>query len=130
MQPGEMVKPVYPRVGGGNEPSERVIPADGGLSPRGRGKRTLRTRHPGGRRSIPAWAGETQGQAVETCDCQLYPRVGGGNSPCKSAAKSISGLSPRGRGKPRVVINGVKAAGSIPAWAGETPIPTPMEARW
>ena len=55
-----MTGAVYPRVGGGNPQIYRRCECVGGLSPRGRGK-------PGAdecaypcRRSIPAWAGETQ----------------------------------------------------------------------
>ena len=32
---------VYPRVGGGNPPSDRRLPTAAGLSPRGRGKRLI-----------------------------------------------------------------------------------------
>ena len=51
---------VYPRVGGGNHlPSAAECDAEG-LSPRGRGKHiSLRWRRRR-RRSIPAWAGETE----------------------------------------------------------------------
>ena len=51
---------VYPRVGGGNDPSGAVPLAVSGLSPRGRGKRAEIVSDVGGGRSIPAWAGETR----------------------------------------------------------------------
>ena len=65
---GNLAKPaldaVYPRVGGGNEPHYRLLLGFQGLSPRGRGKRRLTAGRLAGLRSIPAWAGETPGQAV------------------------------------------------------------------
>ena len=53
------IRMVYPRVGGGNVAVIAARLRREGLSPRGRGKRTLW--RDGGRdvRSIPAWAGET-----------------------------------------------------------------------
>ena len=50
---------VYPRVGGGNFPSDSGETKNCGLSPRGRGKRNPLTTAAARARSIPAWAGET-----------------------------------------------------------------------
>ena len=50
---------VYPRVGGGNTGSGQEWRWDGGLSPRGRGKRAVSAAQKHPPRSIPAWAGET-----------------------------------------------------------------------
>ena len=54
---------VYPRVGGGNTVTDMMAALHRGLSPRGRGKqrRMLPDERP--KRSIPAWAGETYGEA-------------------------------------------------------------------
>ena len=46
--------------------------------------------------------------------------MGGGNPTATPIRKCASGLSPRGRGKRRAVVDSGKARGSIPAWAGET----------
>ena len=52
---------VYPRVGGGNGLGYPAGCPPHGLSPRGRGKPTYRPLTCCRRRSIPAWAGETNG---------------------------------------------------------------------
>ena len=54
---------VYPRVGGGNNPANRSAAKPEGLSPRGRGKPQDITQVQTQDRSIPAWAGETLGNA-------------------------------------------------------------------
>ena len=53
---------VYPRVGGGNLENVREGMPENGLSPRGRGKPSLRAFEGLLRGSIPAWAGETHWQ--------------------------------------------------------------------
>ena len=73
---------------------------DQGLSPRGRGKPAAGRAgkdHPG---SIPAWAGETQARGLDYRLPRVYPRVGGGNPFGLALASTMTGLSPRGRGKP------------------------------
>ena len=119
---------VYPRVGGGNPTSPPTTPRTLGLSPRGRGKRSLLIHRPQRRRSIPAWAGETHqavGCAIHTA---VYPRVGGGNWQNRSRMSTGDGLSPRGRGKRYVGPCRAIAVRSIPAWAGETrPPPGPEQ---
>ena len=50
----------------------------------------------------------------------VYPRVGGGNSNSSLTCWTISGLSPRGRGKPQFIAQNAFRPRSIPAWAGET----------
>ena len=111
---------VYPRVGGGNHRRGRHIRRHGGLSPRGRGKRS----EWGGVRaylwSIPAWAGETHGAGVGGHMDEVYPRVGGGNAQRQGYVRARRGLSPRGRGKPQLCAACGDGARSIPAWAGET----------
>ena len=46
--------------------------------------------------------------------------MGGGNVGLDSIGAAHGGLSPRGRGKPSLNINGGMMKRSIPAWAGET----------
>ena len=50
----------------------------------------------------------------------VYPRVGGGNNCIIARRSSISGLSPRGRGKRHLSGSPCRILRSIPAWAGET----------
>ena len=111
---------VYPRVGGGNAVLPPGTYCRQGLSPRGRGKPLGYPAADGSGRSIPAWAGETRRNRSRSPELTVYPRVGGGNiirpRPCRLA----SGLSPRGRGKRRVLIRRRPHRRSIPAWAGET----------
>ena len=120
---------VYPRVGGGNPQVATEVGGAGGLSPRGRGKPPGCNRSRRGRRSIPAWAGETGGGGGPAVQGEVYPRVGGGN--LIPAVKDVGyhGLSPRGRGKHAGPSPFIRQQGSIPAWAGETPIlPMPCPA--
>ncbi len=109
-------------MGGGNPPSERQRSLMRGLSPRGRGKPigSIQIQERAG--SIPAWAGETAHALVLQPAQEVYPRVGGGNSPQDRRLQVLFGLSPRGRGKrdPTAPIREVRR--SIPAWAGETPV--------
>ena len=70
---------VYPRVGGGNVFCVSAGICVGGLSPRGRGKPVSAFPREDKRRSIPAWAGETQMSARISFIIGVYPRVGGGN---------------------------------------------------
>ena len=112
--------PVYPRVGGGNLHAVRQGALDGGLSPRGRGKPYALTDAERGRRSIPAWAGETR-KSTGICGGKgVYPRVGGGNPSRRRPKPIVFGLSPRGRGKLCQIDGRNLVKRSIPAWAGET----------
>ena len=113
-------RPVYPRVGGGNNfHCWRERTAEG-LSPRGRGKLLAFCRCRRRRGSIPAWAGETELDTAPAIRLRVYPRVGGGNTAEAWLNLQSEGLSPRGRGKPPLDAAGAYAVGSIPAWAGET----------
>ena len=111
---------VYPRVGGGNRQNHIFPLPKRGLSPRGRGKRDSRRRAEPARRSIPAWAGETNCSPIWAKARAVYPRVGGGNLIVTPKGLPVAGLSPRGRGKPVAAAVSVSIRGSIPAWAGET----------
>ena len=111
---------VYPRVGGGNRSPLSQRPCGRGLSPRGRGKLCAGRLYEQTRRSIPAWAGETIDSARAPILRRVYPRVGGGNQICPNSQEIASGLSPRGRGKPRSDDMRFRFRRSIPAWAGET----------
>ena len=107
-------------MGGGNGSVRTFSCSVRGLSPRGRGKRRLRgnDNRPAG--SIPAWAGETSATPIPRPASGVYPRVGGGNVSFFREPLNISGLSPRGRGKPFAGAAAEPLLRSIPAWAGET----------
>ena len=121
---------VYPRVGGGNTRDGKPATRQHGLSPRGRGKRGKGGGKGVVQRSIPAWAGETQVRPGLWGLHSVYPRVGGGNESAGLDRQYPGGLSPRGRGKPRAKTPKRNRAGSIPAWAGETPGKSGFSARW
>ena len=103
-----MLSRVYPRVGGGNDKSCGSGWQGSGLSPRGRGKRPRARPSGRRRRSIPAWAGETQQTGPDRCRDRVYPRGGRGK---------------RGSGARKT-----DSKRSIPAWAGETHWLTQKEA--
>ena len=107
-------------MGGGNRQQRYRKPLATGLSPRGRGKPIHTIADNRRRGSIPAWAGETTAATAPLTPTTVYPRVGGGNTARRRMKGKRMGLSPRGRGKPDVSSNECNAAGSIPAWAGET----------
>ena len=118
--PWRRLAAVYPRVGGGNGAALFAPEAFEGLSPRGRGKRPQSPSQSDGRRSIPAWAGETMGFQVAGRPRSVYPRVGGGNPRRCCVRCGRLGLSPRGRGKLGQIPPTPFCRRSIPAWAGET----------
>ena len=116
----KLSNPVYPRVGGGNRPHFSGKITSRGLSPRGRGKRAVEVAHRVAQGSIPAWAGETRPIASCRASAAVYPRVGGGNRREVGKRAFGEGLSPRGRGKLRILPGWPIDPRSIPAWAGET----------
>ena len=110
---------VYPRVDGGTPRSPATPPTRYGLSPRGRGNRTLGDAGKGNRRSIPAWTGEPALGTRPASAEQVYPRVDGGTSGDVQMTAAVEGLSPRGRGNLLADGDGKGPDGSIPAWTGE-----------
>ena len=113
-----------------------------GLSPRGRGNLSSPVCGSYVLRSIPAWAGEPAMSRTWRTPSTVYPRVGGGTASFGQSAKvarpvyprvgggteeilcdllACLGLSPRGRGNPRVDLPDSPRCRSIPAWAGEPP---------
>ena len=118
---------VYPRVGGGNVVKAPTDAGKSGLSPRGRGKLARVRAIVSGQGSIPAWAGETAMRNACRPYLRVYPRVGGGNQAKSRHSARARGLSPRGRGKRQRQRRQLTHRRSIPAWAGETPIPPPSQ---
>ena len=96
----QRIPKVYPRVGGGTNIHPKTMPAESGLSPRGRGNHLHADRDRQLQRSIPAWAGEPTPSTSPKTFPKVYPRVGGGTRLVTSACNSSAGLSPRGRGNP------------------------------
>ena len=70
-------------------------------------------------RSIPAWAGEPLTHHSGGTNYKVYPRVGGGTLCHSYRARTLRGLSPRGRGNPSAASDRWASVRSIPAWAGE-----------
>ncbi len=91
----------------------------GGLSPRVRGNLTRRGWLSACIGSIPACTGEPPRFAAGRDFYRVYPRVYGGTGAAVKFNPSMSGLSPRVRGNPRVKENAKIAHGSIPACTGE-----------
>ena len=93
------VKTEHPRVCGENVYDAEACSYYRGTSPRMRGKLKSGPVHPGATRNIPAYAGKTFSPPENPHDPPEHPRVCGEN-PLRAAAKrSISGTSPRMRGK-------------------------------
>ena len=114
---------VYPRVCGGTSLPPDAYASANGLSPRVRGNRTPGEilGEPDG--SIPACAGEPGSPAPATTLGGVYPRVCGGTAGGNAWYRITSGLSPRVRGNPLVFSTLAIFRRSIPACAGEPPIP-------
>ena len=110
---------VYPRVGGGTYDRLWREVHECGLSPRGRGNRSVVCPPAESGRSIPAWAGEPFLARCGTPAPAVYPRVGGGTAEWLATGLDSGGLSPRGRGNRIARDRGGVIDRSIPAWAGE-----------
>ena len=99
----------------------------GGLSPRVRGNLNPSGAVCGGRRSIPACAGEPSQPPAGQREHRVYPRVCGGTLGLHYALAAVIGLSPRVRGNRVLAISRALRDRSIPACAGEplAPFPSP-----
>ena len=110
---------VYPRACGGTHRAGRRREGVHGLSPRVRGN--LGDRVPITRpvRSIPARAGEPDGNSFQFYYSAVYPRACGGTRILGEDLDTLTGLSPRVRGNRAWSSAGGLADWSIPARAGE-----------
>ena len=91
-----------------------------GSSPRVRGKRQDRKRHPGRKRLIPACAGKTPTNFLGLQSRRAHPRVCGENFSSVYSRLIPSGSSPRVRGKLLETLAGTMRSRLIPACAGKT----------
>ena len=110
----------HPRVGGENLLCGVMFRSMVGSSPRGRGKPRGDPRRGRVRRLIPAWAGKTRGRPAVSLVFRAHPRVGGENGKLDDAKHTLTGSSPRGRGKLAIGDRLRLVRGLIPAWAGKT----------
>ena len=117
------VSRVYPRVCGGTCHHAAPGQIGNGLSPRVRGNRPDDIVFDAGVRSIPACAGEPLPEVEGEADTRVYPRVCGGTWRPRPASAAYIGLSPRVRGNRQSAPSTLLPQGSIPACAGEPPLP-------
>ena len=110
---------VYPRVGGATPRRVPPAPRNHGLSPRGRGNRTVVAKFATLGGSIPAWAGQPVAGGAGHPREQVYPRVGGATEWQLLQFHGGRGLSPRGRGNRMATTTVPWGSRSIPAWAGQ-----------
>ena len=130
---------VYPRLRGGTMHGDEGSGKNLGLSPLARRNHVnrLQRKLPAG--SIPACAGEPAAVRSDAFVCRVYPRLRGGTpsdalryasqmglsplargNPCLGVViMALMGLSPLARGNPASSCSRLRAAGSIPACAGE-----------
>ena len=115
---------VYPRVCGGTGKRHQMSLTFTGLSPRVRGNRLQSKRTHTLRGSIPACAGEPQHRRRNRHHCRVYPRVCGGTTAWSFSRLMSRGLSPRVRGNRDLLHDPQGYRRSIPACAGEPPVPS------
>ena len=122
--PGRFRVPDHPRVGGEHWLIFIKTRLLYGSSPRGRGTpgAPLTTGH--SFRIIPAWAGNTRDTAPSLADLTDHPRVGGEHATSPATSRKDLGSSPRGRGTPAELQLVIVLARIIPAWAGNTELPS------
>ena len=116
---GDLLRRVYPRVGGETRQLGIVRLHGWGLSPRGRGNPVQTARAAAKDGSIPAWAGKPTGPACQPPNKWVYPRVGGETRNVPFQQQHQVGLSPRGRGNLWPYPLSSRCSRSIPAWAGK-----------
>ena len=78
----------------------------------------------------PACAGEPSWPTRSTPTATVYPRACGGTETAWGRDRFLEGLSPRVRGNPAREYLEVLTERSIPARAGEPPIPRPSKTKW
>ena len=112
---------VYPRTGGGTDVVRVRVGDEAGLSPHGRGNRSMTVGTWGGHGSIPARAGEPTSSGAPGRRRKVYPRTGGGTLLQPLRRVGTVGLSPHGRGNRFPAGGARRRLRSIPARAGNRP---------
>ena len=111
----------HPRACGANHAIARSCGVGNGSSPRVRGKQVVAVLEHAGQRIIPARAGQTWARPRWRLSDPDHPRACGANiSGCPSRT-SLTGSSPRVRGKPVGAPTVRVRRRIIPARAGQTP---------
>ena len=110
----------HPRACGANKIIASGISCHIGSSPRVRGKRSPFRSSPYAPRIIPARAGQTKAALQITTTTKDHPRACGANPASTPAMLTVSGSSPRVRGKPSGPAGQVSEGRIIPARAGQT----------
>ena len=111
---------VHPRVRGEHVPDSTLSSIVIGSSPRPRGTRHRCGRRHGGRRFIPASAGNTRPTRPRRSSSSVHPRVRGEHGACRRPSGARRGSSPRPRGTQRHRLGPRPAQWFIPASAGNT----------
>ena len=117
----------YPRVCGGNQGAHAYQLPAANLSPRVRGKHPRLYQRGGMVQPIPACAGETRPPTTAPGRSATYPRVCGGNECVILTRGPVNNLSPRVRGKRRILRILRAKMQPIPACAGETVSKNPAQ---
>ena len=112
--------PDHPRACGANRCIFSNVSASSGSSPRMRGKPIRERRGALQCRIIPAHAGQTPAHLASVDVGPDHPRACGANFRFSNGGMSVSGSSPRMRGKPTQLKNEFYSARIIPAHAGQT----------
>ena len=120
----------YPRSRGENTANALTQAAGYGLSPLTRGKRDLSGIGCHLTGTIPAHAGKTRPQSEPRGAPGDYPRSRGENRSCSTMTRCARGLSPLTRGKPIHRTARRAPGGTIPAHAGKTVSPSPVQKIW
>ena len=116
---GYWTPPVYPRPRGGTERATGGARPTRGLSPPTRGNHAGFWFTNGGRRSIPAHAGEPTSASCAVSTVKVYPRPRGGTLAAALLVSEAPGLSPPTRGNRFGCWLTPAIRRSIPAHAGE-----------
>ena len=120
---------IIPAHAGQTDSEIPSISAASGSSPRMRGKRVGPTPHAVLARIIPAHAGQTWLYRRMVSSSPDHPRACGANCGNLPRIAATSGSSPRMRGKPQRLELLSTLDRIIPAHAGQTCFPTPVQGR-
>ena len=112
--------PEHPRVCGENGTTAHRPNRIQGTSPRMRGKLWVDLADMRLDRNIPAYAGKTFPVSHKTSTTPEHPRVCGENPRNNWSLRSVSGTSPRMRGKLILELTNFLPRRNIPAYAGKT----------